>query len=138
VAELQQQIHDDLRRQHPEWIEARRRVSHVRFLRGAPEADSWKLVRDRAQPKLPSTLNTQLSTLDFLAKPWQSPGEPVMPVRLGPPLRSPTRRGELGARFRPGDAYRGRVTRSKGKRSTSAFRLRAFSRCLRTRIWLRT
>ena len=31
--ELQQQIHDDLRIQHPEWVAAQWRIPHVRFLR---------------------------------------------------------------------------------------------------------
>ena len=30
--ELQQQIHDDLRIQHPEWVKSKWRMSHVRFL----------------------------------------------------------------------------------------------------------
>ena len=82
-----------------------------------------------------STLNYQLST-SLLSVGSRRRACNASPARTV--TRSPTRRGELGPRFRPGDAYRGRVTRSKGKRSTSAFRLRAFSRCLRTRIWLRT
>jgi hypothetical protein len=47
--ELQQQIHDDLRIQHPEWGQVQWRMSHVRFLRVARHGNARRFNANRIQ-----------------------------------------------------------------------------------------